>query len=346
MPADRSLRALREVSPRGQAGFGEWIGHFDPLREQIPAAAVSAGLLQERTADLRAPAGTTQQVARRRRPRLALRSMAAVAAALGAAVALAVVVAPGESQHGSKRVAVDTAYVVMRVDSALSAAEPADIAQVTITSVAANVPGGQATMATVEEWSYGSQWRLAKYSSSGQPIRDEGVSSSSVYTVVNDRTRSWGRQPEQGQSAEPQSGGNACHGEPVGLWLLFHVMLPGPPLATVASALRAAISCGTLTVAGRQRVDGTDAIELTSRPGSPIPETIWVSPGTYLPLRVILGPGPGQPSVRQTADIIWLQPTTQNLARLEVPIPAGFRQVSPGKAGWGKPQKGYRRTSA
>jgi hypothetical protein len=47
----------------------------------------------------------------------------------------------------------------------------------------------------------------------------------------------------------------------------------------VVSDLRAAISCRILTVAGRQRVDG---IELTSRPGGPLPETIWVSPGTYL----------------------------------------------------------------
>jgi hypothetical protein len=339
MPADRSLRVLREASPRAQTGFGEWIERFDPLREQIPAAPVSAGLLQEGTADLRAPAGITQQVARRRRPRLALRSAAAAAALTAGAVALAVVVVPGARHDGTGGSAIDTAYVVKRVDSALSAAEPGDIAQVTITSVSANVPGGQATTTTVEEWSRGNQWRLVKYSSAGQPIRDEGVSSSSVYTVVNDRTRSWARGPEHGQSAEPQSGGDACHGVPVGLSLLFDVMLPGPPPATVASALRAAISCGTLTAAGRQRVDGTEAIELTSRPDSPIPETIWVSPGTYLPLRVILGSGPGQPFVRQTADITWLRPTTQNLAKLKVPIPAGFRQVSL-QAGWGKPQKG------
>jgi hypothetical protein len=342
MPADRSLRALRGASPRGQTGFGEWIERFDPLREQILAAPVSAGLLQEGTADLRAPAGITEQVARRRRPRLALRSVAAVATALAAvAVALAVAGVPGKSQNGSRGPTINTAYVVKRVDSALSAAESGDIAQVTITSVSANVPGGQATTVTVEEWSHGSQWRLVKYSSAGQPIRDEGVSSSSVYTVVNYRTRSWTRQPESGQPAEPQSGGDACHGVPVGLWLLFQVMLPaGPPPTSAASAVRAAISCGTLTAAGRQRVDGTEAIELTNRPDSPVPETIWVSPATYLPLRVVLGAGPGQPFVRQTADMTWLQPTTQNLAKLKVPIPAGFRHVSPGKAGGGKPQKG------
>ena len=33
-------------------------------------------------------------------------------------------------------------------------------------------------------------------------------------------------------------------------------------------------------------------------------------------------------SVQQTADITWLPPTAQNLAKLTVPIPAGFRKVS------------------
>jgi hypothetical protein len=92
-------------------------------------------------------------------------------------------------------------------------------------------------------------------------------------------------------------------------------------------SLRAAISCGTLVVAGQQRVDGTGAIELASRPGSPISETIWVSPGTYLPVRVVLRLARGQPVFQQTADITWLRPTAQNLAKLTVPIPAGFRRV-------------------
>jgi hypothetical protein len=30
---------------------------------------------------------------------------------------------------------------------------------------------------------------------------------------------------------------------------------------------------------------------------------------------------------QQTADITWLRPTTQNLAKLAVPIPNGFRRV-------------------
>ena len=115
--------------------------------------------------------------------------------------------------------------------------------------------------------------------------------------------------------------------------LLFQPKLPDSgfpdhPLQTVVGDMRAAVSCGTLAGAGRQRVDGIDAIKLTSRPDSMISETIWVSPGTYLPVRVVIRPAHGKPGPSQAADITWLRPTTQNLARMTVPIPAGFRQVS------------------
>ena len=109
---------------------------------------------------------------------------------------------------------------------------------------------------------------------------------------------------------------------------LAGIGFPTSPLpASVATVLRTAISCGTLAVAGRQRVDGIEAIKLTSRPARLISETVWVSPGTYLPVRVVVRSAPGMPALRQTADITWLRPTAQNLARLTVPVPAGFRQV-------------------
>jgi hypothetical protein len=117
-----------------------------------------------------------------------------------------------------------------------------------------------------------------------------------------------------------------------------HLSLSASSPAAVARALRAAISCGTLAVAGRQRVNGIEAIELTSPPDTPS-ETIWVSPGTYLPLRVVVRSAfhhalivGDQPVLQLTADITWLRPTAQNLAKLTVPIPAGFRHVELGEA--------------
>jgi hypothetical protein len=123
MPADRSLRALREASPRSQAGFGEWLDRLDPLREQIPAAPGHAGLWQEGTAHVRAPAGTTRQVPRWRRRLLSLCSvipcrpawLAAGAAGAAIAAGLALVVAalvPGSG--GSTDAAQLTAWTVTR----------------------------------------------------------------------------------------------------------------------------------------------------------------------------------------------------------------------------------------
>jgi hypothetical protein len=301
------------------------------------------------TADLRAPAGLTRRVARRRHRRLALRSAAAAAAALAAAaVALAAVGVPGAHRDGIDT----TAYVVKRVDSALSAAEPGQIAQMTVTTTRSAVtPGGTTATTTAEEWSYDGQWRSVTYSSAGHPVYDEGSSTSSGYTLVNYRTRTWARQPGRhpalpslgplagsGHSAAPVSGPRGCERLFAAAPLLFRPGLPGIGFSAsslpAASALRAAVSCGTLAVAGRQRVNGVEAIELTSRPGSPISETIWVTPGTYLPVRVVIRSAYGQLVLQQTANITWLSPTAQNLAKLTVPIPAGFRQVPLAQAVW------------
>jgi hypothetical protein len=291
------------------------------------------------TADLRVPAGLTHQVARRRRRRLALRSVTGGVAALAAgAAALAIVVLPGADQGGSVGAAVDAAYVVKHVSSALSAAEPGEIAQMTVTTSGALVPGGTATATTAEEWSNGDEWRSVTYSSPGHPVYDEGFSTASGYTLVSYSARTWARQPGLGRPAPPAVGSlpaaYGCESAIAGFPTLFRLGLPGTGSSasslptTVAAALRTAVSCGTLTVAGRQLVDGTEAIELKSRPDSLIAETIWVSPDTYLPVRVVDRSAPGTPTPhQQTADFTWLPPTAQNLAKLTVPVPAGFRQV-------------------
>jgi hypothetical protein len=250
-----------------------------------------------------------------------------VAAALtAAAVALAAIGVLGARHDGTGL----TAYVVKRVDSALSVAGPGKIAQVTVTTSAV-MPGGTTATTTAQEWSFGDQWRSVANSPAGQPVYDEGSSTASVYTLVSYLTRTWARQPGLGRPAAPVSGSRSCEPVVASPPLLFQPGLPeigfaASSPASVARALRAAISCGTLAVADRQRVDRIEAIKLTSPRNSPISETIWVSPGTYLPVRVVVRSAPGKP-VLLTADISWLLPTAQNLAKLTVPIPAGFRQV-------------------
>jgi hypothetical protein len=304
------------------------------------ALLASSGPLRAEDTDLPAPGGPTGRVAIQHRRRLALPLVVGGVAVLTAAgVGLAVVAVPGPGDDRTGRQAVDTAYVVKRLDRALGSAEPGAIAQLTVTSTgSAAIAGGM----TTEEWSYGAQWRSVTSLPSGNPLFDQGFRAASAYTFVNYEARTWARQAGLGGQARPVplvSGSRSCAAAVAALSWLFQPHLPGPELpassqpSTVASALRAAISCGALTEAGRRRIDGISAIDLVSRPGSPISETIWVSPGTYLPERVVVRLPLINAVLQRTADITWLKPTVQNLDKLTVPIPAGFRQVPLAEAG-------------
>ncbi len=159
-----------------------------------------------------------------------------------------------------------------------------------------------------------------------------GPGNGSVYILVTYPARAWARHRESGHPAPHTLGPHGCPRSAAAVPLLFQTRLPAPGFAAgslpaaVARDLRAAISCGSLT-AGRQRVHGIEAIKLASGPASPVAETIWVSPGSYLPVRVVTRTALGGHLVRQTADITWLPPTPRNLAKLTVPIPRGFRHV-------------------
>jgi hypothetical protein len=255
-----------------------------------------------------------------------------VAALTAGAVVLEAILVPEALHSSADGPAVDTAFVVKRISSALSAADRGEIAQMTVTTRAAATSGGRTEATTAEEWSFGNQWRSVTNSPAGHLLYDEGSGTSSLYTLVSYLTRTWARQPGLGHPSARRSDPQGCASMVAALPLLFQPRLPdsgltGHQLVTVVGDLRAAVSCGTLAGAGRQRVDGIEAIKLTSRPSNMI-STIWVSPGTYLPVRVVIRPAHGKPGPLQTADITWLRPTTQNLARMTVPIPAGFRQVS------------------
>jgi hypothetical protein len=262
-----------------------------------------------------APAGNRA----RTRRRLLLLGVPLGAGLAAAAVVLAAIGVPGARHDGTDL----TAYVVQRVDRALSVAGPGEIAQVTITTSSGPASDDSTATTTSEEWSNGDQWRSVTYSPAGHPVYDSGSSASSVYTLVSYQARTWARQPGLRRAA-PARGSHSC--EPTAAAGAGRALV-GVPGTGAATDLRTAVSCGALAVAGQQRVDGIEAIELTSSPGSPASSTIWVSPDTYLPVRIVIRSAPGQPVLQQTADITWLAPTARNLARLTVPIPAGFRQL-------------------
>jgi hypothetical protein len=312
---------------------------YAELSTSLPAAASGrgAGTVAGECAQIGMPESTVTATrasgpAASRHP-LAVRCVAAALAAAmaaGAAVALRAFGA-GADHDGTDGPAGSASYVIKRVSGALRAAEPGEIAQMTVTSHGSALPGGATATTTSTEWSHGDQWRSVTSSPAGHPVYDEGSSTASLYTLVSYLTRTWARQPGLGLPAAPVSGRDSCEPVVAALPLLFQPGLPGSGLdasspLTVARDLRAAVSCGTLAVAGRQRVDGIEAIQLTSSQDSLISETIWVSQGTYLPVRVVMRPAPTKPQF-VTADITWLPLTAQNLAKLTVPIPTGFRHV-------------------
>ncbi len=127
-------------------------------------------------------------------------------------MATVAVVVPGARHGGTETPAVSAAYVVRQVNSALSAAGPGEIAHMTVTAGGAATSGGGTT---AEEWSFGRQWRTVTYSAAGRPVYDEGVSASSVYTVVSYKTRAWARKAGPGQlppllPSASQGGALAC----------------------------------------------------------------------------------------------------------------------------------------
>jgi hypothetical protein len=308
------------------AGFGTSV----PGAAPGPEAGTAAGQGCARTGtpgSAVTPARTSGRAASRRRA--VGRSVAVAAAALAAAaVALVAVVVPGAGPRGTDL----TAYVVKRVDGALRAAGPGEIARMTVTSSAA-APGGKTVTTTAEEWSYGDQWRAVANSLAGHRVYDEGSGTASRYTLVSYPTRTWARGAGVGRPPAAAAGSRGCGSVVAALPQLFQAGLPGPSFApsslpvTVAGELRAAVSCGRLAVTGRQHVDGIETIELTGLRSGPVSETFWVSPGTYLPVRVVVRSAHGEPALKQTADITWLPPSRPNLVRLTVPVPTGFRHV-------------------
>jgi hypothetical protein len=84
--------------------------------------------------------------------------------------------------------------------------------------------------------------------------------------------------------------------------------------------IRTELSCGELTPAGRQQVDGVDAIKFTGQHDGP---TLWVNPATYLPVRLKTDAG-----IAFQTDFGWLSPTVARLDQLNLTVPAHFRRVA------------------
>jgi len=134
-------------------------------------------------------------------------------------------------------------------------------------------------------------------------------------TTINYSDRTWSRGTQLTGLASG-SPGTACEL----VKAMTDPLLAGKVFFTSPSFIHGALACGGLSVTGRTRVDGAAAIKLTGTWRlARRPITLYVSPATYLPIRIVIG------GLRQ--DYRWLAPTAANLAMLKVRIPPGFRRV-------------------
>jgi hypothetical protein len=248
------------------------------------------------------------QVIRARRRIPGAVAVTAVAAAAGTAVALI----PSGPAKPPPVATQTTAYVVSHVTRALDAM-PGN------TVVFTQRPGH------IDSWGdLKGQSRLERFTSAGQPISDSGISFSGpatrltrTITNVDYQNKTWWR------SASFYGNGNV----PAPVWNCRNVGTDDinfNPHNMVAQ-LHTALSCGDLKVVGSGTAGGVPAIKLSGYLSGSGAVTYWVNATTYLPFR-FQAQG-NRPTFQMKLQ--WLPPTAANLAKVNVPIPAGFTQVPP-----------------
>jgi hypothetical protein len=283
------------------------------------------------TRDLRLPSGLALTAYRHNRKR---RRTLRVTAASGTAIAVAasaVAIAGASGAFGSAHAPATrtetTAYVLEHVESALAATSVDNLISVdrivfppdaTQEPIVGGLSGGSGTGSTgspwrvayMVNWAYRDTGKYSAYSPTGQHVFDVEFSVANgavTETAVVDRDSTW-------WTATITAGGPiASSGCATHSVVLTHGPGNGWP-----AFIRSQLSCGAYTVAGHQVVDGIDAIKITAT-GSPL--TLLVNPATYLPVELSIGP--------LQMHFQWLSPTPANLAQLQEPVPAGFRQVPP-----------------
>jgi hypothetical protein len=312
------------------------------------------------TADAAVPRGLAQRAHRHyRHRRTAIRAaVAAGTAAAAVAVIAGTGVLTGSAPHSGSPVHAQTAaYVTSRMAGALDAASVRhSVQEISVTGHNAwfsldarelfippgNPPAGPSvppivvTARRLEVWVHDGILRQEGMTSSGRVVYDASIdtvtTSAGEHTTGGDgvdyRNKTWWHTVSRIGVGD----GNpalSCRN-------VFVPVAIGIPVDWAAQ-LRAAAACGSYRVVGRQLVNGVNAIKLEmviqGRIAGADGQTFWVDPSTYLPLR--MESRGSQSSV--VSDFRWLPPTAANVAKVRVPIPAGFTKVAPAglpEIGW------------
>lgn len=285
--------------------------------------------MEHATQGVRVPPGLALKAHRHLHKRtMTTRAVIAGAAAVLMAGTLTVAGATGAfSRPAGGRQVQTTAYVISRVEHALSAPGMTNVIAYTDTVYPAGItlqampgglnasggPGGGSTQRGESEllWASLHTTKLSAFTATGQRVFDERITirnGSLVTTVVNYTSHTWwttqsGRPAARPGSASCMPGGGIRLNGGRNAWPDF---------------ISAQLACGAYTVAGRQAVGGVDALKITASSGN---LTLWVNPTTYLPMQLEAG--------GLQTDFQWLSPTPAGLAMLNMPVPAGFHRVPP-----------------
>jgi hypothetical protein len=270
--------------------------------------------------DARVPPGRVRRAVRLHRRRIAILAAVACVAAGGTAGGLVagLRVPPGVSASGGTRPlhAYTVAYLLRRSAQAAGQQHLVEYSRtVDLIAAAANL--------YELSWAYG----IESISSSGMDMR-EAIHDGKLQAQY---ASSWGRGRLTTTAVEYQTRTWDQGSEP-------YAYAPAPTGCATASPsdyyafLHWGLRCvHYLKIAGRPRVDGMQTIKIVSVTRGPdrVLLEFWVNPRTYLPVRTLLDSQDSFPAVDgvdEQTDYKWLTPTTANLAKLAVRIPAGFRQ--------------------
>ena len=262
----------------------------------------------------------------RRRTALAVAATGTAAAVAGATAGFALTAgSPGTAPIQT------TAYVVSRVSGALASTDTIGYSTSRISGLRGWAP--EMTGRT-DIWQFGGRSRDLIDTASGQTVTDimrRAEGRSLVLTIIDYQNRTWNSTTiPPHEQLTPIEGNSLCSGRASGSVQTLYGE-EGKSAADWRHIIETGLKCGAFTVAGRQRVDGVDAIKLTGHKTIP-DSTIWVDPRSYLPVRLVShGQTAGNVApiaITLTVDFRWLPPTRANLAKLTAPIPAGFQKVT------------------
>jgi hypothetical protein len=281
--------------------------------------------------------------------RLSWRQLAvgAAAAVTAVAVTLALTMGGSPSRTGGPAVtgpALATGYVVHRVQDAV--ANDDQVMRETRSYLPPSEGGlffdGQQTDQTVT-WAYQGRNSFESFGAHGRLQGTEGTG------IVNGKLQ--GVQVDYILHQWSLESG-AFYGSPVNACTNAGFLdSPGDPGTNWPLVIVRTLACGGYKMAGYADIDGAVTVRITgsrvigagSSGESTNTVTLFVSPSTYLPVRITLSiASPGLHTSWTSVDIQWLPPTAANRARASVTVPCGFQQVSSSS---GKPISGQPSTA-